>query len=312
MIEMFRLYHKKVFENLTLALFDFDYNNIIFINRMVCSVNAESYFINIFRSPRTRIGDDGAWIGEWVYSKDIFFENVHYKRDWLTFYNIGYKAMIINISDAVAMNARPKYALLGVAMPRSMSLHQMKELAQGIKDAADKYGIDIIGGDTISNSKLDLSVTIVSEAGERPLTRRGLKSGDLIAYTGSIGDSGKQLRYLMAGGKVHSKSRFTAPDLRQQFVRKSSRHLRSGMDISDGLFSDLDKLCSANCKGIRFEKRIGKKIGCSGEEYEMLIAFPPGRKFALRRIAALTRTPLTVVAKAKRGRFTNRCKAHHF
>lgn len=275
-------------------------------------MNAEYYFIDAFRTPRTRIGDDGAWIGDWVYSKDIFFENVHYKRRWLTPYQIGYKAMIINISDAVAMNAVPKYALLGAAMPKSMSFHQMKELSRGIKDAAREYGVEIIGGDTISNVKLDLSVTVISEAGKKPLTRRGLKEGDLIAYTGTIGGSAKELRYLLSGGRVHSSSRFAAPQLRQAFVRKSRPHLRCGMDLSDGLYSDAGKLCAANRMGLRFMKKIPKNIGCSGEEYEMLIAFSPRRKFALRRLAALTRTPLRVVAEAKRGKFTNRCKAHHF
>jgi len=275
-------------------------------------VNAENYFIDAFRSGRSHIGDDGAWIGSWVYSKDIFFENVHFKRNWLTPYQIGYKAMIINISDAVAMNAVPRFALLGVAMPKSMTLHQMSELASGIKDAARAYGIEIIGGDTISNVKLDISVTIVSDAGERPLMRRGLKVGDVIAHTGTIGKSAKELRYLMAGGKVHSKNRFVSPVLRRDFIRKSSRHLRSGMDISDGIFSDTGKLCGSNRLGIRFVRKIPKKTGCSGEEYEMLIAFSPRNRQAVRRIAALTRTPITVIGRIRRGKFTNRCKAHHF
>ena len=193
-----------------------------------------------------------------------------------------------------------------------MSLHQMQELASGIKEAADAFGIEIIGGDTIGNVKLDLSVTIVSQSEGKVLTRAGLKEGDLIAYTGKIGDSGRQLRYLLSGGKIHTKSRFAAPTLRQSFVRKARPYLRCGMDISDGLYSDVDKLCRANRKGIAFRKNIRKKIGCSGEEYEMLIAFAPRHAKTLRRIAALTRTPLHTIGRAKRGTFTNRCKAHHF
>ncbi len=275
-------------------------------------MNAEYYFIDAFKTPRTRIGDDGAWIGEWVYSKDLFFENVHFKRDWLTPFQIGYKAMIVNISDAIAMNAVPRYALLGVAMPKSMSLHQMQELSSGIKEAANAFGIEIIGGDTIGNVKLDLSVTIVSQSEGRVLTRQGLKEGDILAYTGKIGDSGRQLRYLLSGGKIHTKSRFAAPTLRQSFVRKARPYLRCGMDISDGLYSDVEKLCRANRKEIAFRKNIRKKIGCSGEEYEMLIAFAPRQTKTLRRIAALTRTPLHTIGRVKRGTFTNRCKAHHF
>ena len=274
-------------------------------------MNVENYFISTFRSSQKYIGDDGACIGQWIYSKDLFFEDVHFKRKWLSAYQIGYKAMIINISDAVAMNATPKYALLGVAMPKSMSLHQMDELSRGMQDAAAEYGIEIIGGDTIGNAKLDLSVTIVSHATE-PLLRRGLKKGDMIAYTGTIGNSAKELNYLLSGGKVHSQSRFVAPRLRQSFIRQTRRYLRVGMDISDGLFSDIEKLCGANRMGIRFTNKIAKKIGCSGEEYEMLIAFSPRKLATIRRIAAVSRTPVTVVGKVQRGRFTNRCKRHHF
>jgi thiamine-monophosphate kinase len=274
-------------------------------------VNAENYFISTFCSSGSHIGDDGASIGEWVYSKDLFFENVHFKREWLTFYQIGYKAMIVNISDAVAMNAVPKYALLGVAMPKSISLHQMRELSSGIQAAASEYKIEIIGGDTISSSKLDLSITILSHA-TSPLLRRGLKKGDIIAYTGEIGKSAKQLRYLMSGGSVHTKSRFVSPRLRQSFVSQSRRYLRCGMDISDGLFSDMEKLCDANRMGARFLKKIAKSIGCSGEEYEMLIAFSPRQLTTIRRIAARNRITITPVAYAIRGSYTNRCKRHHF
>lgn len=274
-------------------------------------VNAENYFISTFCSSKTRIGDDGAAIGEWIYSKDLFFENIHFKRKWLSLYQIGYKAMIINISDAIAMNARPMYALLGIAIPKSLSLYQMDELSRGIRAAASEYGIEIIGGDTISNPKLDLSVTIISRAAN-PLLRRGLKRGDIIAYTGEIGKSAKQLRYLMAGGSVHSQSRFAVPQLRQSFVVQSRRYLRCGMDISDGLFSDVEKLCRSNRMGVRFLRKIEKKVGCSGEEYEMLVAFSPQQWKTIRRIAARTRTSITPVARAVRGNYINRCKRHHF
>ncbi|MFZ2890247.1 thiamine-phosphate kinase [Sulfuricurvum sp.] len=274
-------------------------------------MDAEGYFISTFASVGTRIGDDGASLGRWVYSKDLFFENIHFKRQWLNYFQIGYKAMIVNISDAIAMNATPKYALLGIAIPRSMSLHQMDELSRGIRTAASQYGIEIIGGDTISNVKLDLSVTIISES-THPLYRRGLKRGDIIAYTGKIGTSAKQLRYLLSGGKVHTKSRFIAPQLRQGFVSQARRYLRCGMDISDGLFSDVEKLSRANRLGVQWDKKIPKKIGCSGEEYEMLIAFPRRYLITLQRIAARNRTTITAVAHAVRGSYTNCCKRHHF
>ncbi|MDP3464252.1 MAG: thiamine-phosphate kinase [Sulfuricurvum sp.] len=274
-------------------------------------MNIENHFIALMSQKRSRIGDDGAVLGEWVYSKDIFFENVHFKRQWLSSYQIGYKAMIINISDAIAMNAKPKYALVGVAMPRSMSLHDMGELSRGMRECADTFGVEIIGGDTISNVKLDLSVTIISKS-KHPLMRRGLRAGDLIAHTGQIGESLRHLRYLMAGGKVNSQSRFVRPVLREKFIQKARPYLRCGMDISDGLYSDAGKLCSLNRLGIQWKSKLHKNRACSGEEYEMLIAFNPIHKQALMRISKLTRTPFSIIGTAKRGKAVNRCKAHHF
>ena len=118
-------------------------------------MNLENYFISQFKN--SYIGDDGALINGFVYSKDAFFENVHFKRKWMSYYQIASKAMLINISDAIAMNAEPVYALLSVAMPKNITKAQMRELVSGFKDAADKFGIEIIGGDTISNIKLDIT-----------------------------------------------------------------------------------------------------------------------------------------------------------
>jgi len=274
-------------------------------------VNIENHFITLMSQKKSRIGDDGAVIGEWIYSKDVFFENIHFKRQWLTCYQIGYKAMIINISDAIAMNAQPKYALVGAAMPKRMSLSDMGELARGMRECASEFGVEIIGGDTISNIKLDLSITIISKS-QNPLTRRGMKAGDIIAHTGNIGSSLRHLRYLMAGGAVHTKSRFIRPKLRGQFIQKGRPFLRCGMDVSDGLFSDSQKLCSVNRLGIRWKNHVDKNHGCSGEEYEMLVAFDPRNTKKLEKISKLTRTPIHIIGTAKRGKMINRCKSHHF
>lgn len=274
-------------------------------------MDIESYFIRQIGSGSSAIGDDGAVKGKWVYSKDLFCENVHFKRRWLTPYQIGYKAMLINISDAIAMNADPVHVLVGAALPASMSLEEMRELSCGMRECAHEYGAEIIGGDTIGNSKLDLSITVISDS-KNPLMRRGLKIGDWIAHTGELGKSMRQLRYLMAGGKVHSQSRFVRPKLRRDFVRLGRKQLRCGMDISDGLYSDVAKICTINTLGIQWNRRRSKREACSGEEYEMLIGFHPRSLQALKAVSKRTRTPFTIVGKAIRGKFTNRCKAHHF
>lgn len=274
-------------------------------------MNREDFFIKSMREGSRRIGDDGAVADGWVYSKDAFFENVHFKRSWMSPYQVAKKAMLVNISDAIAMNAQPRYALLAVAIPRSMSRSEMHELSRGFQDTAAAYGIEIIGGDTIANSKLDISVTIIAST-KKPLLRGGIKEGDLIAHTGTLGRAQRHLRYLLAGGRLHSKSRFHELQLRQTFVTAAASKLRAGMDISDGLFSDLEKLSKVNRCGFRFFKKTGRHVGCSGEEYEMLFAIDPRQRFAVMRRAALSRTPLHFIGTAVRGSFTNRCRRHHF
>ncbi|ADN09302.1 thiamine-phosphate kinase [Sulfurimonas autotrophica] len=272
-------------------------------------MNLENYFISKFNSKY--IGDDGALIGNVVYSKDAFFENVHFKRKWMSCFEIAQKAMLVNISDAVAMNARPKYALLSVSMPKSMTKSDMEALANGFKSVAQQYNIEIIGGDTISNSKLDITVTIVSET-KKPLLRSKVRQNYLFAYTGRLGDSAKDLKKLQNLGKIHKKSKFVNIHLRDKFVSNNIRILKAGMDISDGLYSDLDKMASLNRVGIQFLKKIPKCIACSGEEYEMLVAFDARDTKKLLMHAKKSRTKLTIFAKAARNRYINRCKAHHF
>lgn len=272
-------------------------------------MNLENYFISQLSS--NHIGDDGAYIDGFVYSKDAFFENIHFTTKWMNYYQIAQKAMLVNISDAIAMNATPKYALLSVAMPKSMTKHDMRELIRGFESVSREYGIDIIGGDTISNIKLDITITIISKT-DKPLLRSGVKVGDVLAYTGNLGSSARDLKKLLNLGTIHSKSKFVNIKLRKQFIADSSRYLKSGMDISDGLFSDLDKISSLNRLGYKFIKKIPKSIGCSGEEYEMLVAFDKRNIKAIKRRAQSSRTKLNIFATASRNKYTNRCKAHHF
>lgn len=272
-------------------------------------MNKESFFIKQFN--HSLIGDDGAVLGNRVYSMDAFFENVHFKRSWMTPYQIARKAMLVNISDAVAMNAVPKQALLTVAMPRDIAPEEMEELARGFRETAEEFGIEIIGGDTIANIKLDISVTIISET-DKPLRRDTIRPGMLLAHTGDLGRSLRDLRKLLSGGRVPATSRFISPTLRSAFIRRAGAYLAGGMDISDGLGTELTRLSRLNRVGITFFSPLPKRILCSGEEYEMLIAFHPARLEKIRSIAKRTRTPLTLVGRTVRGQFRSPCKANHF
>jgi len=273
-------------------------------------VDKESFIISQFKN--RFIGDDGAVVGKWVYSKDLFAEGSHFKREWLELYDIAQKAMIVNISDAVAMNARPKYALLGVGVPKDFTYDMIEELSSGFKKTAENYGVQIIGGDTISSDKLFISVTIISKKRKHTLTRFGLQKGDLLAYTGKLGTSKKELEILLKGGSVSRNSRFAKPTLRTQFIKKAAKYLRCGLDISDGLSKDLSRLCAISSLGVRFLLPVGSHELCSGEEYEMLVAFAPQNRDKILQISKKSETPVVIFGEAVEGRYESECAEHHF
>ncbi|HEY9190196.1 MAG TPA: thiamine-phosphate kinase [Sulfurovum sp.] len=272
-------------------------------------IDKEQYLIN--RLSSKHIGDDAAVIGDMLYSMDAFFEDTHFKREWMSMAQIGRKAMLINISDAIAMNARPLYALVTVSIPREMTEAEIDELTESMDRTAKEYGCEIIGGDTIGGDKLHLSITIVSQS-DTPLLRTGLKEGDLLAYTGVLGGSKRDLDALYRGEKIADDSRFFDPVLRADFIAKARPLLRTGMDISDGLYCDTNKMLDLNGYGFHEFEKIEDEIGFSGEEFEMLVTFAPEHYSEVMQIAEETGTPLTVYAKVAKNETRYPCKSHHF
>ena len=157
-------------------------------------MDKERYIFEKFRSKLN--GDDCAVIGERAYCKDLFVEGVHFRRGWLSLREIGAKAMLVNISDMIATNARAKYALLGFALPREIGTREIDELCAGVSETAQEWGIRIIGGDTIGSDRIALSVSLIGEC-KRPVFRSGARVGDLIAHTGELGSVGRDLAVLL-------------------------------------------------------------------------------------------------------------------
>lgn len=269
----------------------------------------EHYLINKLSSKY--IGDDAAVVGNMLYSMDAFFEDVHFKREWMTIAQIGRKAMLINLSDAIAMNAEPKFALVTVSLPKDMTETEIDELTISLEETAKEFGCEIIGGDTIGGDKLHLSIAIISKS-DNPLLRTGLKQGDLLAYTGTLGESKRDLNALFKGDKISEDSRFFKPTLRAEFIAKARGYLRTGMDISDGLYCDTNKLLDINKYGFDVCEEINDYVGLSGEEYEMLVSFDPKNYGDIMEVAKATNTPLTVFAKVAKNSDRYPCKSHHF
>jgi thiamine-monophosphate kinase len=209
------------------------------------------------------------------------------------------------------MAARPRYALVTVGIPHDMSESEIEELADALQRTANRYGCEIVGGDTVGSDKLHLSVTVVSYS-DNPLLRKGLMPGDLLAYTGTLGESKRNLEALFRGETLSPDARFFEPVLRDEFIFAARPFLRAGMDISDGLFCDANKLLDYNEKGLEILKNISDDEGFSGEEYEMLVAFSPELREDVERIATMTDTPLTIFGRVTENDFRFPCKSHHF
>jgi len=275
----------------------------------VIKMDKEHYFISKMKSKY--IGDDGAVVADKIYSMDAFFEDTHFKKEWMSLAQIGRKAMLVNLSDAIAMNAQPQFALVTVSLPSRMSIEEIDELTQSLEKTAKEYGCEIIGGDTVAGEKLHLSITLISQS-EQPLFRKGLEKGDYLAYTGVLGESKRDLERLFAGETINKDSRFLEPVLQKEFIQKARPYLSAGMDISDGLYCDTNKLLDANRYGFQILKNISDDIGFSGEEYEMLIGFKKEYFKTLEKIAKICGTTLTVFAEIVENHQRFPCRSHHF
>jgi thiamine-monophosphate kinase len=274
-------------------------------------LNREDFFISKISQNSKHIGDDGAFIDGYVYSKDCFFENIHFKRNWMSLREIAKKSMMINISDAIVMNSYPKYALIGIAIPKSFSRADIEELTEGFLEASREFEIEIIGGDTIANTKLDISITIISKC-KKPIFRKGLRANSLIAYTGNVGDVKRDLNIVLRGGSIPKNSKFRDVKLKPKLFYELSKYMQIAMDISDGIAFELERIAKLNRVTFKLFTKLSKNELTSGEEYEIIFGFDKKNLKKVQAIAKKYRVKLNIFAKTKRGKYINNFKNHHF
>jgi len=228
-------------------------------------------------------------------SMDLSVEGVHFRRDWMTPAEIGYRAAAAALSDLAAMAAEPMALLLSLAAPAEEPEATFAALADGVGDAASDAGAVIVGGDLSRGDALLVDVCVIGRAGAA-VGRGGARPGDRLVVTGSLGGPLAALTAWRAGA-------VPAPEARARFVRPTPRHAaarfleanraRALIDISDGLAADLGQLLAASGVGASVEvERIpvlpvaaaaARAAGepawhfaaRSGEEYELLAALPP-------------------------------------
>jgi len=201
-----------------------------------------------------------------VVTTDALIEGVHFDLTFVSMRNLGWKAMVVNLSDLAAMLATPRYALITVAIPRKISVEMMENLYIGIKSACNEFNFSLIGGDTTTTfGNMAISVTMIGEANKDEIPyRSGAKIGDYICVTGTLGLSYAGLKILLREKKkfmeAEDKQNFK-PNF-EPFLKAIEKHLRpiprldiagklkdlkvkvnSMIDISDGLSSDLKHIC---------------------------------------------------------------------
>jgi len=161
---------------------------------------------------------------------DPVIENVHFTSTTNP-YSIGWKAMARNISDIAAMGGIPKYALVAASFPRNYAVKKALEIDRGLKAAARKYGVSIIGGDTSHDRHIHLTVTLIGEVNRAEIVQRsGAKPGDLLCVTGEL------------GGSIHGKHLSFSPRVSEARFLAQNFKPSAMMDLSDGLASDLHRL----------------------------------------------------------------------
>jgi thiamine-monophosphate kinase len=231
------------------------------------------------------IGDDAAILdvpagNRLVASTDASVENVHFRREWLSPSEIGFRAATAALSDLAAMAAKPIAMLVALAVPERWRA-QLGAIAEGIGDASRSFSAPITGGNLTTGTELSITVTVLGYA-PQPLTRNSARPGDSVYVTGTLGSPGRALQALESGSapSAADRERFVRPSARiREALWLAAHGATAAIDISDGLLSDVGHLAAASGVDICVELdavpvvRDASPLDAakSGEEYEVAV-----------------------------------------
>jgi thiamine-monophosphate kinase len=279
------------------------------------------------------IGDDamvmrGVGGKDCVVTVDAFIEGMHFWADLHPADSVGYKALARATSDLAAMGARPKYFLLTLALPKARTGAWLDRMLGGMGKAARALGLTLVGGDTTQASAVSISITVVGEiARGRALTRAGAKPGDILYVSGALGRAQLGLELVRRGlGRDRRLRTLLLPHLypriRVELGSWLAAHEAASamMDLSDGLSSDLARLCASSRVGARIyaeripcveiPARIAGRLGREaadplnmalhgGDDYELMFTVP--KRLVGKLKGALGFRNLTAIGEIRRG-----------
>lgn len=237
----------------------------------------EHDFINIIKNQTKSpyLGDDCAYLKDFgiVVTQDNFVENVHFKRDWSTPYQIGYKAAVVNISDILASGAKPEFISVGLSLPK-VDNNFIEELYKGI--IAGSYGAKVIGGDITGGDKIFISITAIgSTKGRKISSRKNAKVGYTVIANGEFGLSSQGLKDLQNGIKESNAIKaHLEPVLDTDFSESISTQIKvdyAMMDTSDGLADALFQIAKASHVKIKTSYIEGM---FGAEDYKLIATLP--------------------------------------
>ncbi len=271
-------------------------------------------FVN--KSSEKGVGDDSAVLDmqgmKTVVTNDILTEGVHFDLIYTPLKHLGYKAVVVNLSDVFAMNAIPTQILVSIALSSKFSTEMIEEVYEGIHLACKMYNVDLVGGDTTSSmTGLTISITAIGAAPEGKICyRSGAKKDDLLCVSGDLGAAYMGLHLLEREKKVFEKSgsiqpvfsgfdylleRQLKPEARNDIIEllaEKKIQPTSMIDISDGLSSEILHICDASGTGCKLyvdkipvadeTRKLAEELNMEpvtasmngGEDYELLFTVP--------------------------------------
>lgn len=286
----------------------------------------ERYFKKKMKQTALGVGDDAAMIHvrnnyQLAISSDMLIENIHFLKNTNPSH-LGWKSLAVNLSDIAAMGAIPKWATLSISLPK-INHTWLKKFSKGFFKCADKFGIDLIGGDT-TKGPLSISITIMGESKkDEALLRSGAKINDDIWVTGQLGLASMGLANLQGQLKLPPRIKMKCiraleiPTPKTFLGSYLSRYANSCIDISDGLIQDLKHILKASKVGaslllndIPCEKFIHTSkqyqfVLNGGDDYELLFTAAKKNRPFIKKIAKKTNTPVTMIGNITKKKALN-------